>query len=103
MRLGRSCLVHAVECVIYILDQSVLTLVHCRYFDQPKEAKLALPRVDWGGNKLLGYEVNNLEGTVHWRVWLILSVCGLIECQCPSAYTTLSLHVPLLRMFLGVV
>ena len=101
MRIGRACLVHAVECVIYILDQSVLPPVHCRYFDQPTEAKLALPRVDWGGNKLLGYEVNNLEGTVQWRVWLILSVCSLIEVSVSICVHHACSACPLVKNVLG--
>jgi hypothetical protein len=41
---------------------SALLLGFHRYFDQPLEEKLKLPRVDWGARKLLGYEINKLPG-----------------------------------------
>ena len=35
-----------------------------RYFEMPEEEKLALPRVDWGKRKLIGYELNSLAGAL---------------------------------------
>ncbi|KAK9806096.1 hypothetical protein WJX72_001194 [[Myrmecia] bisecta] len=43
-----------------LIDQAFAT--NAQYFNQPEEAKLKLPRVDWGARKLIGFERNTVPG-----------------------------------------
>ena len=41
-----------------------------RFCDQPTEAKMALPRVNWGEDKILGYEINHVSGELALQLTL---------------------------------